>query len=275
MTNLFPDTPATISFHPAHRPGHKLKLVRTGGQKFKCDGYMEHGDGPRYRCERETCNFDLHTCCALAPATREHRLFPGCTFVLLPEPPPPTAAGERRICDACGEGVHARGLVYHCSGRGDGGLGLDLHPTCASLPARFAVGGGRVFELRKEASRRCAECGEMRCGGGRRFWFYRSYSYADGDGEALYLHVACLKRMQTQYGAAADVRSVQVMSSPVMEGVLRSLPPARRRAMAAGGGGGLERFLTIVAGVIRAIIGVIFGDPTFLIELAVGAILNS
>uniref|UniRef100_A0A0E0LUQ9 DC1 domain-containing protein n=1 Tax=Oryza punctata TaxID=4537 RepID=A0A0E0LUQ9_ORYPU len=257
MTNLLPDAPATISSHFTHgRQGHKLKLVQAGAGILRCDGCMEHGgDGPRYRCE--PCNFDLHTCCALSPATREHHLFPGCTFVLLDEPPFPAGG---RTCDACGEGVHAHGLVYHCYDRGDDGLGLDLHPTCASLPPRFAV-GGRDFELRKETSRRCAECGE-RC---RRFWFYRSHV----DGEAVYLHVACLKRMQN--GAA--VQSMQViMSSPAMEGVLRSLP-ARRRATAAAGGG-LKRFLTIVAGAIRVIIGIIFGDPTFLIEVAVGSILN-
>ncbi|XP_015695589.1 uncharacterized protein LOC102712104 [Oryza brachyantha] len=261
MTKLFKEGPATISSHPTHRQGHKLKLVNTAGEMFQCDGCMERGHGPRYRCE--PCNFDLHTCCALAPEAMEHhRLFPGCRFVLLREPLAAATANARgTLCDACGDRLHARGLVYHCADRD-----LDLHPTCASLPAQFTVGDHR-FELAKESSRRCGRCRE-KC---REFWFYRSHV----DGEPLHLHVSCLKTMQalpssSQNFAVADGEIMQVVSSPAMQGLLQSLPKRKTN-----GRSGLERFLTIVAGAIRVIIALIFGDPTAMIVAVAGAILNS
>lgn len=238
MTKLFQDPPAEIS-HSAH-PEHELKRVTSGGAPFRCDGCMQPGDGPGYRCD--LCHFDLHTCCALPSATLEHPLFGGCTFAFLHEPP---ASAGGRVCDACGDDVH--GFVYHCSGRG-----LDLHPCCAFLPERI-VQDGRAFELRKGASRRCGMCGEN----GRRRWYWAYRSNYD-DGEAVYLHVACLKE-----GYRGGAQIVQA-SAPNMEGVLQSLPRRTRRS------GGFERFRKIVSVVVGVIIAVIFGNPMAMIAAVAG-----
>ncbi|GJN03405.1 hypothetical protein PR202_ga20846 [Eleusine coracana subsp. coracana] len=156
--------PAMIPDHPSHLPGHKLmKRVGNDGHFFMCDGCKEPGAGTRYRCENERCNFDLHTCCAVAPETLKHTLFPNRVFLFLLaeiEPPPASIGaggnednGKRsssRACVACGEDV--LGFVYHCFDDDDDGDGIDLHPCCARLP-EHALQDEPVFALSKQASR--------------------------------------------------------------------------------------------------------------------------
>ncbi|CAD6254208.1 unnamed protein product [Miscanthus lutarioriparius] len=101
-------------------------------------------------------------------------------FRFLHEAPSPV---ERRICDACGEPT--RGYVYHCSEQDH-----DLHQCWASLPVRF-LQDGRAFDLHRRASRPCAFCPDNE-GRRRRFWAYLCYV----DGDAVDLHVACLKESE-------------------------------------------------------------------------------
>lgn len=244
MTRLFEDPPLVIS-HSAHT-SHQLELVTTGGAPFRCDGCMQPGDGPRYSCK--PCSFDLHTCCALPPATLQHALFKKYTFAFNNEPPPPAG---RRVCDACGDDVI--GFVYHCRERD-----LDLHPCCALLPERI-VQDGRAFELRKGASRRCGLCGGAN-GRRRKFWAYRSYY---DDGEAFYLHVACLKHGNCTRHIGSGGQIVQA-GVPITEGLLQSLPRSTRRS------GGFERFRKIVGVVVSVIVAVIFGNPMGLITAVAG-----
>ncbi|RLM70089.1 hypothetical protein C2845_PM17G05860 [Panicum miliaceum] len=151
--------------------------------RFLCNGCKEQGVGPRYTCDCSDDNsFNLHTCCAIAVpdnGTLVHPLFPDLTFKLLRETPP--RVPDRMICDACG--AYVLGFVYHCFEED-----LDLHPCCASLGKR--IHSDRVFELVRNTSRSCGLwCGYWRCR--RKFWVYRTYF----DGEAVDLHVACLKDM--------------------------------------------------------------------------------
>lgn len=139
------------------------------------------------------------------------------------------------------------GYVYHCRERG-----LDLHPCCADLQESL-VHDGQTFELRKEASHRCGLCRDK--GERRKFWAYRSY---DDAGEAVYLHVACLKRHICSGG------HVVLAGAPIMEGLLQSLP---RRT---GGSRGFERFRKVVSVVVSVIIAVIFGNPMALITTVAG-----
>ncbi|BAF23681.1 uncharacterized protein [Oryza sativa Japonica Group] len=260
---LFEEPPAKLT-HWAH-PEHELTLAATAGAPFRCDGCQEPGgDGPRYRCA--PCNFDLHTDCALPPATLQHPLLfkgGGCTFVFLREPPAPAAAS--RQCDACGDDV--RGFVFHCADRD-----LDLHPCCASLEDRIVTGGGgdgdgRVFELTKAASssssrRRCGVCGDK---SRRTFWFYRGRF----DGEDVFIHVACVKelavrRWEASYRRRSGAGQIALAGAPLMEGALQSLPRRTRRS------GGFERFSKIVGVIVSAIIAVIFGNPMGLIAAVAG-----
>ncbi|KAL5221047.1 hypothetical protein ABZP36_025760 [Zizania latifolia] len=247
MTKLFQDPPPKISHH-AH-PAHDLNLVTTGGAPFRCDGCMQPGAGAGYRCD--LCHFDLHTCCALPPATIEHELFEGRTFEFLAEPPAPA---DDRICDACGDIVD--GFVYH-SDNPD----LDLHPCCAFLRKRI-VEDSRLFELRKGATRRCGMCGR-RSGHRRKFWAYRTYY---DDGEPVYLHVACIKDGHNSLSASAAGGGGQILlaSSPAMEGVLQSVPRRTRQSS------GFERFRKIVGVVMSVIIAVISGNPMAMIAAVAG-----
>ncbi|KAL6900793.1 hypothetical protein ACP4OV_005469 [Aristida adscensionis] len=257
------DPPPAIS-HPAH-PAHKLTLVDGGGAPFVCDGCKDNGYGPRYTCQ---CGcgepgggaaFHLHTCCALADerVPLVHRLFGDHRkFVFLEQPPPPV---DDTVCDACGE--PAPGFVYHCFE-----ADLDLHPCCAHLPERL-LWGGRVFELRRSASRPCGMCGgsERRRRRRRRFWAYRTHF----DGEAVDLHVACMKdigRLSWEGGRRGRVGGGQIIpaSAPVLEGVLQSLPRNKRRST------GFQRFCKIVGVVVSAIIAVIFGNPMAMIAAVAG-----
>ncbi|TKW10176.1 hypothetical protein SEVIR_6G145100v4 [Setaria viridis] len=249
------DPPAEI-FHPAH-PAHDLKLVTTAGgatATFVCDGCKEPGGGARYTCGCGSASFDLHPPCALADEDEalRHPLFPGRDFFFLPEPPPPL---DRTICDACGEA--ARGYVYHCF-EGD----LDLHPCCARLPERI-LQDGRVFDLRRKTSRRpCGLCGDNRR---RDFWAYRSYF----DGEAVDLHVACMKDVaRLSWEAACEDRAgggqIVQASLPNMDRTLQSLPRSKRRRS------GFEQFIRIVSTVASIIIAVIFGNPVAMMAAIAG-----
>lgn len=53
--------PEMITHHD--HPQHKLRLVTTTcDMPFRCDGCLEPGYAPRYRCD--ACNFDMHTFCS-------------------------------------------------------------------------------------------------------------------------------------------------------------------------------------------------------------------
>ncbi|CAD6265509.1 unnamed protein product [Miscanthus lutarioriparius] len=251
----YEDPPEEIS-HPAHR-GHILKLVTNAGTTFVCDGCKEPGDGARYTCDCcESPSFDLHPPCALADedTTLEHPLFRGSKFVLLPEPPAPV---DGTVCDACGE--PARGLVHHCF-EDD----LDLHPCCARLPDRI-LQDGRVFELRRKTSGACGLCGGDSGRRRNKFWAYRSYF----DGEAMDLHVACMKDMarlswEASYQSRSGGGQIVLASLPNIERTLQSLPVNKRRKS------GFDHFVKIVRTVAGIIIAVIFGNPVAMIAAIAG-----
>ncbi|XP_062196101.1 uncharacterized protein LOC133899158 [Phragmites australis] len=259
---ILDDIPPAISGHPAH-PEHKLKLVTTDDRQFKCDGCMEpgRGAGTRYRCEHERCNFDLHTCCACAVPTLKHYLFGDATFVFLLQAPDTSTGrgrgqGRGRVCDACGE--RASGFVYHCFDDD-----LDLHPCCAHLPERF-IQDGRVFELHRKSSRPCGMCG----GKNRRrseFWAYRSYF----EGEAVDLHVACMKEMfrlgwDAEYQNRVGGGQIVQASAPSVDRMLHSLPRKTRKRS------GFQGFCKIVGNVVSIIIAVIFGNPVAMMAAIAG-----
>lgn len=187
------DPPLEIT-HPLH-PHRLMRLAAETDDHWpsRCGGCMEAGAGLRYTCEQ--CGLTLYTCCATAPLTLKHPLFPRSVFDFLERPPP--AAEYGRACDACGDLLHKDGFVYHSRDPAAGAeRGLDLHPRCARLPARAVDTRRYAFELRRAMSPR-HRCGICMCGkdGYRHnFWSYRFYY----DDETAYLHMACLKELASQ-----------------------------------------------------------------------------
>lgn len=224
--------PEMITHHD--HPQHKLRLVTTTcDMPFRCDGCLEPGYAPRYRCD--ACNFDMHTFCSNLPAILQHPMYKGRIFRFCPKPPPPSG---RRVCDACGDPV--RGFIYHCFG-----ANLDLHPCCASLHGPIIL-DGLAFDI--GAPRKCCLCMREK-GPERDLWCYHS----NINGEGVYLHVACIKHFagrrwqagrEKKYGGQIMLASEELM----MEGPLKSISSEKDRI--------------IVGGVMRIIISVIFGDPT-------------
>jgi len=222
---MLEDSPAVIS-HAAH-PAHMLRLVTTAGDPpFRCDACKEPGSGTgrRYRCG-DGCDFDLHTCCALAEATLRHPLLGDLEFRLLPEAAAPPAADAMVVCSACCMG--AAGLVYHCI---DSKKDIYLHPCCATLRAESVLDGGHRVQLCAEAKLRCVVCGEKKerrhhiFSSSRKLWAYR-WCY---DGAEGYLHVACMKKIAAQSWEQAydlDGGAVLEASVPMMRGLLRRRTP--------------------------------------------------
>ncbi|XP_052166364.1 uncharacterized protein LOC127783165 [Oryza glaberrima] len=264
-------TPAKIK-HKFHQ--HELKLVTAAAddkERFKCDGCNGSIGAAcaRYTCN--SCDFDLHTSCALAPLVLpEHRLFDGCKFRLLREPPPP-GPGNRRVCDACGGDVTGRGFVYHCSDRD-----LDIHPCCATLPESVALDGAEFVLCDgggRNVPRQCAFC--KRDDGGcscsrtlrRKVWTYRSCY----DGEAMYLHVACVKEMVQEIlaaghgGGGGDGGGRSIISVSILEKTMKK----RKRSRT---GKAVKCFLNFA---ISVIVSVLFGDPTGLAVPLVGAFISN
>uniref|UniRef100_A0A0D9X7P4 Uncharacterized protein n=1 Tax=Leersia perrieri TaxID=77586 RepID=A0A0D9X7P4_9ORYZ len=220
MTRLFEDAPEAIT---SHRHNHTLKLD------------CEH---------KEYCNFHLHTCCALATETLEHDLFPGCKFVLLHEPPPPAGG---RMCDACGGGVDAHGLVYHSND------GNRIRPPPV---LRRIVVDGHAFVLTKEESRRCRK---------RTLWFYPSSSSYTHGKEVLPARWDKARPISMENSSGQHFMQA---AAPILDGVLKDLPRGRGRRAT---GGDLERFMTKA---IRVIISLIVGDPTAMIATVAGVIFS-
>ncbi|EMS66299.1 hypothetical protein TRIUR3_07972 [Triticum urartu] len=179
--------------------------------------------------------------------------------------------GEHRGCDfdlhiGCALAPDVLGRVYHCFDRD-----LDLHPSCARLPRRVDL-DGLAFELCREhvPSRSCVLC----TGKGRRcrrkFLSYRS----EWDGEAVYLHVACVKEMAYESlksghgshdgGGKTVVQANKAPSLKVALALKKAQSSTRR----------FKRFLKIVGFFARVVIGVIFGDPTAMIAAVVEVVFS-
>ncbi|KAK3151036.1 hypothetical protein QOZ80_3AG0240840 [Eleusine coracana subsp. coracana] len=249
---MYDDLPAEVS-HKAHR-AHKLKLVTTDDAPFRCDGCMElgSGQGRRYRCD--SCDFDLHTSCAVPEYTLKHPLYgDDLEFQLLHSP----LSVDGKFCNACGYAT--LGFVYHCSRKDN--KNLELHPCCAALKMETVLPDGHILELCKEA-KHCLFCGEK----GRppsstsslkfwvrkeKLWAYR-WRYGGSDG---YLHVACMKKIAAQIWEQTYQDNpgggVVEASVPVMKGMLQGRPSLNSETSAAMAVQSMEMG-SIIANVISA-----------------------
>jgi hypothetical protein len=204
------DGRAVVS-HSSHP--HPLKLVATGGALFQCDGCRQIGDELRYRCDQ--CDFDLHVCCAQAPAVLEHPMFEGRALTFF-QRRPAIPAGGCALCDVCGDPV--LGFLYHNREHD-----VDIHPFCATLPERIGVEDDGVLNLTKAAGHSCKVCGEV----GRR-GRYLSYRSQDDDGQFVYIHVACVLEASFSSGDHA-VQANSTTTGEVSDRRLVTLEDAPRR----------------------------------------------
>ncbi|GJN30876.1 hypothetical protein PR202_gb19219 [Eleusine coracana subsp. coracana] len=226
---MYDDLPAVIS-HEAHR-AHKLKLVTTDGPPFRCDGCMEPGSGQgrRYRCD--SCDFDLHTSCAVPEYTLKHPLYgDDLEFQLLHSP----LSVDGKFCNACGYAT--LGFVYQCSRKDN--KDLELHPCCAALKMETVLPDGHILQLCKEAKQDCLFCREKgrplssssSSPASKKFWtsFRKeklwAYQWRCGGSEG-YLHVVCMKKIAAQIWEQTYQDSpgggVVEASVPVMKGMLQ------------------------------------------------------
>ncbi|KAM3261378.1 hypothetical protein ACQJBY_052187 [Aegilops geniculata] len=184
MVTFTGDDVRALFSHSTHQ--HALKPVDTE-KLFRCDGCKQLGDELRLRCEQ--CDFDLHVCCAQAPARIEPSMLEGRALTFFNSRPATAthAGGIIPLCDVCGDPV--RGFLYH-----NGVHDIDLHPFCAILPKRASMGedDGLMLELHKAAGHNCGLCGKD----GKR-GRYLSYRFQRDDGQLVYFHVACF--MEAHY----------------------------------------------------------------------------
>ncbi|KZV52652.1 hypothetical protein F511_07045 [Dorcoceras hygrometricum] len=243
--------------HFSH-PQHNLKFEHSEAP-FKCDGCNEAGIGSRYKCAA-SCNFDLHTHCAIPSPSISHPFYTKCSFQFLARPPGPVA----RYCNACEKDVS--GFVYHCKS-----CGFDLHPCCAKLPMALHDGDIKLYLYRKVSS----SC--HRCGRKGRSWSYRSSC------KKYNLHVACVKEMlvdswQEIYTGACrrgewgdkysgGGRKIETRI-PSLKDTLETHNHRKKKR------GKVEKCCEVAALALQFVISAVLGDPTTLIAGVVGSLMS-
>ncbi|OVA05196.1 DC1 [Macleaya cordata] len=237
-----------IITHFSH-PQHKLKFEYSE-VPFKCDGCKEAGIGSRYKCiNTTTCDYDLHTHCALPTPSIAHPFYPKCSFQFMSRPP----GNVPRYCNACEKDVS--GFVYHCKL-----CGFDLHPCCAKLPRVLDDGEVKLYLYRKV----CSAC--HRCGRKGRSWSYRSTC------KKYNLHVACVKEMLVESwhelyfgrGTSSNTRKLETRI-PSLRGTLQNHHRSKSK---------VKKCCEMAGLAIQFIISAVLGDPTAMIAGVVGSLIS-
>ncbi|CAM0153196.1 unnamed protein product [Urochloa decumbens] len=284
---LSDEYPAEVR-HPFF-PGYTLKLVVPDDHhvrdKFKCDGCKLVGAGARYECKRGLGDeVDLHISCAIAHTVPVKKIG-GNEFVFRHKPTGP--ADETTYCDACGG--DAEGFVYHCCSNSKSKHEYDLHPCCSYLRESFDM-AGIFFELHMGAPpRRCRVCAKKKLGPRRRkCWTYGSVGDDDDRDEPVFLHVSCARDLGSEISfstavsldvARASERLAGATSGRVVpnnareEEVIHVRPQAMNRLLLQRRGPRRRHVsaIRVLGFIVRAVIGVIFGDPTAMIVAFAGA----
>ncbi|XP_051145409.1 uncharacterized protein LOC127261207 [Andrographis paniculata] len=239
--------------HFSH-PRHTLKFDYAEAP-FKCDGCKEVGIGSSYKCTATSCNFDLHTHCAIPSPTIVHPFYTKCSFQFLSRPPGP----EARYCNACERGVS--GFLYHCKL-----CGFDLHPCCAKLPMVLNDGDIKLYLYPKVG----APC--HRCGRKGRSWSYRSSC------KKYNLHVACVKEMLVDSWHEIYEGKGKGESEPESE-PNRGIPSLKARLEshshhAKSSKGKAQKCCEMAALALQFVVSAILGDPTTLIAGLVGTLIS-
>ncbi|CAL0304215.1 unnamed protein product [Lupinus luteus] len=233
-----------------NHPQHKLRFEYSEFP-FKCDGCKEVGIGSRYKCCSNTCDYDLHTQCAIPTPTLYHPFYKKCSFQFMSHPPGTTP----RYCNACEKDV--TGFVYHCKA-----CGFDLHPCCAKLPMVLDDGEIKLY-LYSKVSSVCHRCGRK-----GRSWSYRSTC------KRYNLHVACVREMLVENwhelyigrGGRGGGRKIET-SIPSLKNTLYSAHSNSK-------GKKVKKCCEIAGLAVQFVISAVLGDPTALIAGIVGSFMS-
>lgn len=242
--DLVIDKPMAKRIHDRYpKHDHELEL-RSYNKPFKCDGCMEEGFKTGYRCE--PCNYDLHEECRNPKPTITHDLFRGSTFVFHHEP-------GNKYCDACGRKIY--GCSYHCKADN-----LDLHPRCSNLRGRLGI-GDTEFVLRKKAKKNCFWCKKKQpswlANNNVQGWCYVSKC------NKFYCHVYCVSQMVHEAWRRGDLDRKDDDNDDDTSMALKNVD--LKLVAKSGGGGSTSGFLKTISMFLRAIIGILFGDPTVVV----------
>lgn len=234
------DKPVAKRIHDRYpKHDHELEL-RSYNKPFKCDGCMEEGFKTGYRCE--PCNYDLHEECKNPKPVITHDLFQGSTFVFDNEP--------GKNCDACGRKIY--GCSYHCEADN-----LDLHPRCSNLRGRLGI-GDTEFVLRKKAKKNCFWCKKKQpswlANNNVQGWCYVSKC------NKFYCHVYCVSEMVHEAWRRGDLDRKDDDNDDDTSMALKNVD--LKLVAKSGGGGSTSGYLKTISMFLRAIIGILFGDPT-------------
>ncbi|XP_058204309.1 uncharacterized protein LOC131318504 [Rhododendron vialii] len=237
------DKPMAKRIHDCYpKHDHELEL-RSYNKPFKCDGCKEEGIKTRYRCE--PCNYDLHEGCMYPKPMITHDLFQGSKFVFHHEP--------GKICHACGRKIC--GYSYHCEEDH-----LDLHPRCSNLSGKLSI-GDTEFVLRKKAKKNCFWCQKKQPS-----WLVKKnvqgWCYVSKCNK-FYCHVYCVSQMVLEAWRRGDLDRKDDDNDDDVTSM--ALEKVDLKLVAKSGGGGSSGFLKTISMFLRAIIGILFGDPTVVI----------
>jgi hypothetical protein len=207
--------------HPEHR------LARFDfPYLFMCMGCREYGAGKRFMCQ--TCGFQLHEFCALAPPSlHDHPLHPKHPHLLFFAKP--ASGGFLRCkCDVCGKPV--RGFSFRCAS-----CSFDMHPCCAAMARRMELPAVHEHPLLlapaaqdgAETSFVCQVCRRTKRSSGQRVYQCLPCGY--------YLHARCAKDM---------------VNGLYVHGVV---PPEKRNALAAAARATVNALFGVIGGLIEGI----------------------
>ncbi|XAR66291.1 hypothetical protein NMG60_11012471 [Bertholletia excelsa] len=233
----------------AHR--HKLKLIEGHIKRFTCNRCKVDGFRSRYRCE--ICPYEIHEECKNPKPLTSLTYFRGLTFTYSDKPRPrpssrSDAGGHNKLsCAACGEFI-----LGHFYSSGD----MYLHPSCSNLPKRI---NGTKFVLQYRPSERCMWCEshkDARCQ-------VPGWVYMSGRNR---LHVNCIKKLVHQAwleGAISETKDAWASVESLDSQLEARLKGKREKGF---------NFWRPVGLLIRAVVGVLFGDVTGIVPMVVAIV---
>ncbi|KAH7855737.1 hypothetical protein Vadar_028254 [Vaccinium darrowii] len=243
--------------YPAH--DHKLEL-KSFNKPFTCSRCMEDGFTSGYRCK--LCVYDIHKECMNPKPKITHKLFPGSVFEFRQKP-----HINGSICDACGMIIN--GCSYRCEARN-----LDLHPRCSNLPGKLRIDGTDFVLICKNVEQRCFSC-KMKLHSRLVEEKVPGCCYVS-ERNKFYCHVYCVSQMVQEAWRRGDL--VPNDDDDDDDGTSKALEKVNLKLVAksnGSGGRGGRLFLKAVTAFLKAIVGILFGDPTGLIVFAVTELLQN
>ncbi|XP_041017688.1 diacylglycerol kinase theta-like isoform X2 [Juglans microcarpa x Juglans regia] len=126
----YPTSPQLIlgeeMLHFSH-PQHPLSQLNLPDQ-FTCAGCKEDGAGMRFSCQ--SCDFQLHEFCALAPPDLKGHPLHFQHHLIFYSKPVKGGGVSKSKCDICCKPI--KGFAFRC-----GACGFQMHPSCSQLASEI------------------------------------------------------------------------------------------------------------------------------------------